>query len=136
MALPIWVRWRISISRTRCNVKTLCFSTVFGSTKRIAGRPTALADRFGVGGVVLLPLDVGFDIGWRHQPHLVAERKQFPRLMVRGGACLDADHATRQPREERQYPAARQPLTQHDLSPGADGVHLKNRLGDNGDQSS
>jgi hypothetical protein len=41
MALPSWVRWRVSIRRARCSIITLCCSTVFGSTKRIDGRCTA-----------------------------------------------------------------------------------------------
>jgi len=33
-----------------------------------------LADRLGVSGIVLLPLDVGFDIDRRHQTYCVPER--------------------------------------------------------------
>lgn len=91
--------------------------------------PDRLADRFGVGGVIFLTLDVRFDVSGRHQPHVVAERQQFARPVVRSSARLDADQAARQFGEERQQPAARQPLAQNHLSFGVDAVHLKNRLG-------
>ena len=33
--------------------------------------------------IVLLPFDVGFNVGRRHQPHRVAERLKLPRPMMR-----------------------------------------------------
>ena len=46
------------------------------------GRPLhRLADRLGVGGVVLLAPDVGLHVGRRHQPHLVPKR-EFARPIV------------------------------------------------------
>ena len=41
MALESCVRWRLSISRTRCSIMTLCCSGVFTATKRMVGRVTA-----------------------------------------------------------------------------------------------
>jgi hypothetical protein len=41
MAFDSWVRWRLSMSRTRCNIMTLCCSGVFIATKRMVGRVTA-----------------------------------------------------------------------------------------------
>src|ERR1019366_5975128 len=43
----------------------------------------SLADGLRVGGVVLLPFDVGFNVGRRHQPHRVAERLKLARPMMR-----------------------------------------------------
>ena len=40
-AFDSWVRWRLSINRTRCNIITLCCSGVFTGTKRMVGRVTA-----------------------------------------------------------------------------------------------
>ena len=66
------------------------------------GRPDhGLADRLGVGGVVLVRLDEGLHVLGRDQPDLVAEGLQLPRPVVRARAGLDADQARRQPGEER-----------------------------------
>ena len=46
-----------------------------------------LTDRLGVGGVVLLPPDIGLHIRRRHQPHLVPQRRQLARPVVRRGAA-------------------------------------------------
>ena len=39
--LESWVRWRLSINRTRCSIITLCCSGVLTGTKRMVGRVTA-----------------------------------------------------------------------------------------------
>jgi hypothetical protein len=41
IAFDSWVRWRLSINRTRCSIITLCCSGVFTGTKRMVGRVTA-----------------------------------------------------------------------------------------------
>ncbi len=71
------------------------------------GRPPhRLADRLGIGGIVLVALDVGLHVLRRHQPHLMAKLREFTRPIVRRGAGLHADLARRQRLEERQNLAA------------------------------
>ena len=41
------------------------------------------ADRFGIGSVVLLPLDVGLNVGRWYRPYHMAERLELARPMVR-----------------------------------------------------
>ena len=66
------------------------------------GRPPyRLADRLGIGGIVLVALDVGLHVLCRHQPHLMAKLREFTRPIVRRGAGLHADQARRQRLEER-----------------------------------
>jgi len=50
-----------------------------------------LADCLCVGSIVLLSLDVRLHVGWRHEPHTVAERLKFTRPVMRRGAGLDAN---------------------------------------------
>ena len=57
--------------------------------------PNRLTDRLGVGGIVLVALDVGLHIPRRHQTHLVAELRQLARPIVRRGTGLHADQARR-----------------------------------------
>jgi hypothetical protein len=49
-----------------------------GLNKPHVGSRHSLADCFSVGGIILLPLDVGSDIGRRHQAHAMPKRLQFP----------------------------------------------------------
>jgi hypothetical protein len=60
-----------------------------------------LADRLGVGGIVLVALDVSLYILRRHQTNLVTELRQLACPMVRRGTGLHADEARRQRFEER-----------------------------------
>src|SRR6202035_337709 len=55
-----------------------------------------LANGLRISRVILLPLDVRLHIGRRYQPHLVAQRLQLARPMVRRGAGLNADQARRE----------------------------------------
>src|SRR3954452_20908097 len=88
------------------------------------------ANGLGVSGIILLALDVGPHVGRRHQAHLVPERLELARPMMRCGASLDADQAGWQLLEERQDVATLQ-LTADDHLPGSiNAVHLKDRLGD------
>jgi hypothetical protein len=41
------------------------------------GSGHCLADGLGIGGIVLLPLDVGLHVSRRHQPHGMTERLQL-----------------------------------------------------------
>ena len=126
MALPTWVRWRQPHAMQHHYALLLNRFRLDEAHRWPADR---LADGLGIGGVVFLPLDIGLDVGRRHQPHVVAERQQFARPVVRGGAGLDADQAARQLGEKPQQPRAPQPLADDNLSLGVNAVHLKNRLG-------
>src|SRR3978361_2212601 len=75
--------------------------------------PNRLADRLGIGHVVLVALHVGFHIGGRHEAGLMAERNQLARPMVRGRTGFHADEARRNPGKEREDLAASQPLAHH-----------------------
>ena len=95
------------------------------------GRPPhRLADRLGVGGIVLVALDVGLHVLRRHQPHLVAKLRQFTRPIMRRGAGFHADQARRQRLEELQHLAAPQLLANDDLLGRVDAVDLEHVLGD------
>ncbi len=61
-----------------------------------------LADRCGVGSVVLLAAHVGFDISRRHQPRVMAKLDQLARPVMRRTAGLEPDNAGRQRIEELQ----------------------------------
>jgi hypothetical protein len=60
------------------------------------GRPPhRLADRLGVGGIVLVTLDVRLHVLRWHQLHLMAKLRQFARPIMRRRAGLHADKARR-----------------------------------------
>src|SRR5262245_4897524 len=87
-----------------------------------------LADRFGIGGIVLVALDVRLHVLRRHQPHLMAKRAQLPRPVVRRRARLQANQTWRQSTEERQNLRTPKLLAQNRRSLCIDPVHLKNML--------
>jgi hypothetical protein len=88
-----------------------------------------LADRLGVGSIVLVALDVGFYVPGRHQPDLVPKLGQLPGPMVRRGARFHAHQAWWQRFEERHHLAASQLLSDDHLLAGIDAVNLKHVLG-------
>jgi hypothetical protein len=53
--------------------------------------PDCFTDRLRVGGIVLVPLHIGLHVSWRHQLHLVAQRRQPTCPMMRRRAGLHAD---------------------------------------------
>src|SRR5271167_3383540 len=89
-----------------------------------------LADRLGVGGIVLVALDVGLYILCRHQPNLMPELRKFTRPMVRCRAGLHADKARRQSLEELYYLAATELLSHDDLLGRINAMNLEYVLGD------
>jgi hypothetical protein len=95
------------------------------ATNRRLGR---LADRFGVGPIVLLTLHVRLDVLRRHQPHRMTEPGDFPRPKVRPGTRLHSHHARRQVGEERQHRVPAQTLRHNHLALGINAVNLKHRL--------
>jgi hypothetical protein len=95
------------------------------------GRPPhCLADRFGVGRIVLVALDVRLHILRWHQPHPVAKLREFTCPVMGRGAGLHADQARRQRFEELQNLAASEPFPDHDLFGRVDPVNLEHVLGD------
>src|SRR5262245_53644193 len=87
-----------------------------------------LANRFRIGGIVLVALDVRLHVLRRHQSHLVAKRAQLPRPVVRRRARLQANQTGRQSTEERQNLRTPKLLAQNRPSLCNDAVHLKNML--------
>src|SRR5262249_39493660 len=90
--------------------------------------PNSLADRFRIGGIVLIALDVRLHVLRRHQSHLVAKRAQLPRPVVRRRARLQPNQTGRQSTEERQNLRTPKLLAQNRPSLSIDPVHLKNIL--------
>src|SRR6516225_2277612 len=88
----------------------------------------SLADRFRIGGIMLVALDVRLHVLRRHQPHLVAKRAQLPPPVVRRRARLQANQTARQSTEERQKLRTPKLLAQNRRSLCIDPVHLKNML--------
>src|SRR3546814_15720256 len=86
-----------------------------------------LADRLGIGSVILAALHVRPYILRRHQPNIVPQRDQLPGPVMRVAAGLDADQTSRQLREERQYPRPAPALAHHTFTCSINAVHLKNR---------
>src|SRR4051812_4157057 len=68
-------------------------------------RTHRLADRLGIGGIVLVALDVRLHITRRHQPYFVAQLDQLACPVMGSGAGLHADETRPQPGEELQHPA-------------------------------
>jgi hypothetical protein len=62
-----------------------------GLDKPHVGPGDRLTDGLGIGGIILLPLDVRLHISWRHQAHGMAKRLELTRPMMRRGAGLDPD---------------------------------------------
>ncbi len=87
-----------------------------------------LANRLGIGGVILLAFNIGFDIGRRHQANRMAERLQLARPVMRRCAGFDPDKTGRQLLKERQHPRPPQLPTHDDLALCIDAVDLKHRL--------
>ena len=89
-----------------------------------------LADGSRVGSIVLAALDVRLHVARRHQTHIVPERLELARPMVRCGAGFHADQAGRHLLEKAdQLPAAELPRD-HRLSRSVDAMHLEHVLGD------
>jgi len=90
------------------------------------GSGNRLANRLGVGHIVLLPFDIGLHVGRRHQPNGMTDRLKFARPMVRRGASLDANQAWRQLLKERQDVATLQLAADDHLAASVNAVNLEN----------
>ena len=85
-----------------------------------------LADRFGVSGIVLVPLHIRLHIGRRHQAYGVAKHLEFARPMVRRGAGFNTNQARGQLLEECQNVATLELPTKDDIALRIDAMNLKN----------
>jgi hypothetical protein len=88
-----------------------------------------LADRRRVRRVVLLPANIGLDIGRRHHARVVAQLDQLARPMMRRTTGLQPDKASGQRSEEGQKLVALDRLIENDLARRIDAVDLKDVLG-------
>src|SRR5580700_2159883 len=129
MALITWVRCRIKRSRAMQHQPALLLGR-FDLYETHGRPPRRLADRLGVGRIVLVALDVGLHVPRRHQPHPVAKFREFTRPIMSRGAGFHADKASRQRLEELQHLAAPQLLTNDDLFSRVDAMDLEHVLGD------
>ncbi len=91
--------------------------------------PNRLANRFRIGGIVLIALDVRLHVLRRHQPHLMAKRAQLARPVVRRRTRFQPDHTAWNAAEERQHLPAPQSLAQNRRTLCINTVNLKNMLG-------
>src|SRR5207248_11788467 len=89
------------------------------------GSGNRLANRLGVGHIVLLPFDIGLHVSRWHQPNGMTDRLKFARPMVRRGASLDSNQAWRQLLKERQDVATLQLATDDHPAGGINSVHLE-----------
>jgi hypothetical protein len=88
-----------------------------------------LANRFRIGGIVLVALDVRIHVLRRHQPHLMAQRAQLARPVVRRRTFFQPDHTAWNAAEKRQHLPAPQPFAQNRRTLCINAVNLKNMLG-------
>src|SRR5262249_273813 len=91
--------------------------------------PNSLANRFRIGGIVLIALDVRLHVLRRHQPHLVSKRTQLARPVMARRTCFQPDHTARNATEQRQHLPAPQSPTQNCRTLRINAVNLKNMLG-------
>jgi hypothetical protein len=89
-----------------------------------------LADRGSIGGIVLRSLDVCLHVARRHQPHGVAQLRQFSGPVVRGRASLHANQASRQLLEKLDYLAAPKLPCDSDLACLVYSMNLEHVLGE------
>jgi len=89
-----------------------------------------LADRFGIGRVILLAFDVRLHVGRRNETHGMSKGLQLARPVMRGGARLDANEAGRKLLEERQHIATLQLSADDGIALRVDAMNLKDQLCD------
>src|SRR5262249_15648710 len=63
--------------------------------------PNRLANRFRIGGIVLIALDVRLHVLRRHQPHLVPKRAQLASPVMRRRTRFQPDHTPWTARADR-----------------------------------
>jgi hypothetical protein len=101
-----------------------------GLHKPHVGPGDRFADRLGIGGIILLPLDVRLHIGRRHQAHRMPKSPERARPVMRRRAGLNTNDAQRQLLEEPQNVAALQLAADDHMPCRVDAMDLKNRFCD------
>jgi hypothetical protein len=94
------------------------------------GSGDGLADRLGVGGVVLLPFHIRLHLSWRDQPDFVTKRCDLTRPVMRCGTSLHTDQARLQLAEKAEHCTSPQLLLQNNRAISINAVELKDGLGD------
>ena len=89
-----------------------------------------LADRRRIRSIILLPAQIGFDVGGRDQADVMPEGHERAGPVVSRRAGLQPDQARRKGAEEAWDLAAAQRLAQDDLSTSVDAVQLEDVLCD------
>src|SRR5271166_3002714 len=98
---------------------------------RMRPRPLRrFTDGFGIGRVVLLPLDERLDVGRRDQSHTMAQLADLARPVVRAGTGLHRDDAWRLRRQEADKLRAGDALAEQHMPGSIGSVHLKHVLRD------
>ena len=88
IALESCVRRRTSCSRTPNSICAACCSALLIATKRVLRPAHRLADRLGVGRVVLAAPHIRLHVLRRDQHHFMAQRRQRARPVMRAAARL------------------------------------------------
>jgi hypothetical protein len=100
----------LAATMQQCRRLLLCRLDRHKSHRRALNR---LANRFRIGGIMLIALDVRLHVLRRHQPHLVPKRTQLARPVMGGRTRFQPDHTAWNAAEERQHLPAAQSLTQN-----------------------
>jgi hypothetical protein len=95
-----------------CGLGLLAFGSHEAHGRALGG----LADRLGIGGIVLLPLDERLDVRRRDQPDSMPEHANLARPMMGAAAGLHSNGAGWLGRKERANLAPPQPLAEHNSS--------------------
>jgi hypothetical protein len=109
---------------------TLCCSGDFTGANQHSGLGHRVADRFGVGHVVLLAFDVRLNLARRDQTRLMTQAAQLASPMERRAASLDADETRRFLGEISLHPRSRQAPADYNPIVRIYSVLLKHRLRD------
>ena len=89
-----------------------------------------LANRFGIGRVVLLAFDERLDVGRWDQPHRVPKLTELPRPVVRPGARFQGNNARCLGGEELEQPCPCKTLSKHHVTRCIGPMRLENVLRD------
>src|SRR4051794_12739194 len=100
-----WVRWRTSKSRVRNTTAAACWFALLRG-KAHSGPLSGLADRFGIGHVVLLALDERLDVRRRDETDRMAELGDLTPPVVGARTRLHGHRAGRERGQEREELAA------------------------------
>src|SRR3982750_95348 len=107
-----WLVEKHGTKRRRCGLGLLAFGSHKAHGRALGG----LADRLGICGIVLLPLDEWLDVRRRDQPDRMPEHADLARPIMGAAAGLHGDCAGGLGRQERANLAPPQPLAEHHRS--------------------